>query len=466
MQRSLDTSLDLLFNARSIALVGASNKPGKMGNLFAQRLCNGFRGDFYPINPNESEVVGVKCYSSVSALPEPVDVLIALVPGTELMRLVESGTEKFAHFLIAIPSGFAEVSDRGRELQAQLIEAAHSRGMKVIGPNSVGYMNCETGLNASMIPLVPPGGRGVAYLTQSGGFGMALAMYAADHGMHVAKFCDVGNMSDIDINSVLCYLGDDPSTAIVGLFLEAVKDIESFLATLEQVARHKPVVMSAVGLSQAGVASSRAHLGLDPNLGSIRGALPEGAHFADTGLELMDACKAILWQQRPIGRRLAIITGTGGIGSELADLVTAEHIEVPALSTALQKQLRAHLPDYASVGNPIDVTPIWWQYPDVYPQLIKLLDASGEVDMILVSITDVATTLPALTEAIAAVQKSCLRTSLCVYWGSRAQDLGAMLPLQQALIPCYSTTRAAAKAVAALSQTRAQPGASLAQSDL
>jgi acyl-CoA synthetase (NDP forming) len=445
MQKPLESGLDALFKPQSMALIGASNKPGKMGNLFAHRLREGFSGDLVAVNPGENEVAGIKCYPSVAALPGAVDVMIALVPGTQLLHLLEDCPVGAARFLIAIPSGFAEMSDSGRTQQEKLVAVARTRGIRVLGPNSVGLMNCELGLNASMIPLLPPGGRGVACVTQSGGFGMALAMYAVDHGLALSKFCDVGNMADIEIETVLSYLDDDPSTAVIGLFLESVRDPTSFLANLEKVALRKPVVVASIGRSQAGMSTSRAHLGLEPNVGRIAEVLPACAFAAGTGLDLMDACKTLLWQQRPSGKRIAIITGTGGIGGELADLAVAEGLEIPTLSVALQAQLRRNLPAYASVANPIDLTPIWWQYPTIYPELMRLIDASGEIDLILVSITDVATTLPALAAAIAALNNDGLRSSLLVYWGSRAQDLEGMRALEQARVPCFSSTRTAAR---------------------
>jgi acyl-CoA synthetase (NDP forming) len=175
------SDLHLLFAPRSIAVAGASNKTGKMGNLFMQRLTADFRGTLYAINPTEREVGGVTTVKSIAEVLHPIDLLIALVPAARLIELVEPCRPGQVRYLLAIPSGFAEISPQGRALQERLASAARSRGIRTLGPNVVGVMNAIAGINASMMPALPPGGRGLSCITQSGGFGMALSMYALDH---------------------------------------------------------------------------------------------------------------------------------------------------------------------------------------------------------------------------------------------------------------------------------------------
>jgi acyl-CoA synthetase (NDP forming) len=444
-------SLELLFNPASILLVGASNTSGKMGNVFARRLKEGFDGSLYAVNPNEREVFGIQSYPSVPAVPGSIDLMIALLPGSALVDLMENCPPGKIKFLAAIPSGFSEVAD-GRILQKRLRSAAAACGVALIGPNIVGILNCERGLNASMMPILPPGGRGISGLTQSGGFGMALAMYASDHGVLVAKFCDLGNTGGVSVERMLSYYGEDPATRVVVLFLEAVGEPDAFVDILKKVARQKPIVLSAPGYSAVGRRASKAHLGLTSNMRRAVERLPRGVVHAATAEYALDASKALLWQRRAKGSRLGILTGTGGIGVELADLAAMRGLQIPKLSASLQTRLRAHLPRYAAAGNPIDATPIWWDYPKVYPALIRALDESEEVDLLLVSITDVPTTLPDLADAIAGMSPQ-LSKPMCVFWGSRNQDLGPMYRLQNAHVPCYRTTAAAVNAAAALVQS-------------
>ena len=433
--------LDPLFNPRSIAVVGASNKPGKMGNLFIQRLAAGFRGALYAVNPSERDVAGVATYRTVAELPEPIDVLIALVPAAELMTVAEACRKNQVRFLFAIPSGFAETAAKGEEMQQRLAAIARSRGMRLLGPNIVGVMNGVLGLNASMMPELPPGGKGLSCVTQSGGFGMALSIYALDHGLHIAKFCDLGNTADLDVHEVVDYLADDPDTSVVGLFVESIKDRAAFLRAVERAAARKPVLFTPVGVTSAGRRASLAHLGISVSVTPLKTELPVGVLTADTGLELLNGAKALLWQPRSRGPRVAILTGTGGIGAELADLAAAHNLEVPSLSAMLQERLRAHLPYYASVQNPIDCTPIWWDYPKIYPQVLEEIAKSGEVDLAIVSVTDVAATLPELASALGDWARRQPSIPSVLYWGARQKDHANMTVLEHGKIPCYPTTR-------------------------
>lgn len=451
-------TLDSLFNPASIVLVGASNSVGKMGNLFAKRLKENFQGQLYAVNPREREVMAISTYPALNDVPDTVDLMLALLPATALVELMENCVPGKIKFLAAIPSGFGEVVG-GQVLQRRLRDAAAACGTSLLGPNTVGLMNCERGINASMIPILPPGGQGVSCLTQSGGFGMALAMYALDHCVPIAKFCDIGNMAGLRVEDLLAYYGDDPATRVILLFLEAISDPDGFVKVLEHIIQNKPVVLSVLGSTSVGRRASKAHLGLAPNVTRALKRLPPQVTLTNTGQEALEACKALLWQRRPNGRRIAVITGTGGIGAELADLAAARGLEVPELSPELQQSLRSHLPPFAATGNPIDVTPIWWEYPKVYPALIGAIDNSDEVDLFLVSITDVPTTFPELADALCAIRGQITKP-LCVFWGSRDRDLQPMRRLEGASIPCYRSTTAAVNAAAALvhNQLRETPG--------
>jgi len=450
------SNLDRLFSPTSIAVVGASNNPDKMGNLFIRRLASQFGGHLYAVNSNEPEIAGIPTCRAIADLPVGIDMMIALVPAAGLVALVESCKPNQCGFLLAIPSGFAEVSEQGSELQSHLAAAARSRGIRMLGPNIVGVMNGVLGLNASMMPELPPGGRGLSCLTQSGGFGMALSMYALDHHVQVAKFCDVGNMADVQLHEVLDYLADDDDTSVIGMFIESAMDGSAFLRSVERAASRKPVVFTAVGVTSAGRRASLTHLGMAAEMTDLVSALPSRVVCAETGTDLLNSARALMWQPKAQGHRVAILTGTGGIGAELADLSLHHGLEVPVLSAPSQDYLRQHLPYYAGVANPVDCTPIWRDYATIYPAVLEMLDRSGEVDLAIISITDVAATLPDLARAIAACARK-LSISLIVFWGARHRDRDNMVLIEQAGVPCYPTTREAAQAAAALAGT-ARPG--------
>jgi acyl-CoA synthetase (NDP forming) len=444
------SDLHLLFAPRSIAVAGASNKTGKMGNLFMQRLTADFRGTLYAINPTEREVGGVTTVKSIAEVLHPIDLLIALVPAARLIELVESCRPGQVRYLLAIPSGFAEISPQGRALQERLASAARSRGIRTLGPNVVGVMNAIAGINASMMPALPPGGRGLSCITQSGGFGMALSMYALDHDVKVAKFCDLGNMVDVQVHEILRYLAEDPDTEVVGLFLEAGGQRDAFQPAAEAVVARKPMIVTLAGLTPIGHRASFTHIGIADRVLEIEDTLPVGVVRADTALELLNASKALLWQPRASGRRVAIVTSTGGIGVELADLAARHGFDIPEFSASLQGRLRWHLPSFAGVHNPVDFTPIWSDYPTVYPDVLHEIACSGEVDLVIVSVTDVATTLPELVQALATWARSGDAMPAVIYWGARDCERENMRTLEAARIPCYRSTREAVCAAGAL----------------
>jgi acyl-CoA synthetase (NDP forming) len=446
----LQSEIHRLFNPESIAVVGASNKPGKMGNLFFKRLAEGFRGKLHAVNPGENAVAGIATYRKIEAVPGPIDVLIALVPAPSLVALVEACQPGQVRFLLAVPSGFAEVAKDGPELQRNLIEAARRRGIRVLGPNVVGIMNGVLGLNASMMPELPPGGVGLSCLTQSGGFGMALSMYALDHEVAVAKFCDLGNTSDLEVHEVIDYLAQDVDTRVIGLFVESVRDQDLFWHTLKTAAAAKPVILTPVGVTPAGRRASHAHLGIAADALALHDRSLRGVIVTDTAQGLLDSAKAMMWQPGARSRRAAILTGTGGVGAELADLATRQGLDLPKLSPQLQTRLLEHLPYYAGVQNPIDCTPIWWDYAKVYPSVLKKLAESREVDLAIVSITDVAATLPDLAAALVAWQAGGKPLPIVVYWGARDRDRENMRILERAGIPCYRSTSEAIHGAAAL----------------
>jgi len=445
-----DIGLDALFTPRSIAVVGASNKAGKMGNLFIRRLAAEYRGSLFAINPNEAEVAGVETRRSITEIPGPIDVLIALVPAASLVELVEVCLPGQIRYLLAIPSGFGEISGDGRDIQEQLRIAAQERGIRIVGPNIVGIMNGARGINASMMPELPPGGRGLSCITQSGGFGMALSMYALDHDLRFAKFCDLGNMCDLGVAEVLEYLADDDDTEVVGLFLESAGEEKAFRAAIERAALRKPVVVAPIGMSKAGRRASLAHLGIAHGIEEMGDRWPADAVIVETALDLLHASKALLWQPRANGNRVAILTGTGGIGAELSDLVTRQGLEISEFSIHLQSRIRRYLPYFAGCSNPVDVTPIWWDYPSIYPRVLSEIAASGEVDALIISVTDVAASIPELAKALSNWAKSKRTIPAVVYWGARDRDRENMRLIEAEKLPCYRSTREAVSAVAAV----------------
>jgi acyl-CoA synthetase (NDP forming) len=194
-----------LFEPESVAVLGASNNAGKPGNAIARRLAASYPGRLFFINAGERHVLGRPAVATISDLPQPIDLLVALVPGQSLVEAIRNAPAGAAKFLAAIPSGFGEVPS-GAPMQADLVALARLRGMRVLGPNSVGLINTALSLNASLVPEPPLGGRGLSCVTQSGGFVMSVYMYSRNHDLPVAKLIDIGNTADIALEEVIEHL--------------------------------------------------------------------------------------------------------------------------------------------------------------------------------------------------------------------------------------------------------------------
>ena len=445
------SGLGQLFTPNSVAVLGASASIDKLGGQVFGRLASSFKGELVAVNPVETSIAGRIAVPSLGDIPAPVDLVVAVLPGESLVEAIERCPKGQAAFLVAIPSGFGEVALDGPALQRRLAEAARRAGMRVVGPNCVGVLNMDAGLNASIIPLMPPGGRpGLGIATQSGGFGMAAAMYACDNGLAISCFCDVGNTVDVSLADCIRHLAADPATGAVGLYVESVRDVAEFHHAVEQAARCKPVILCPLARSPAGQAASLAHVGIPADGALLAPKTGCDAIVVDSGLDLLHVAKMLLWQAPTRrGRRLAIVTGTGGVGTEIADLASERGLTVNRFSDRLGKAIARHLPAYAASANPVDLTPVWRDYPVLYPLVLEEIARSGEADLIAVSITDVPTARPDLARALAAAIPR-LGVPAAVYWASRDGDVANMAPLQAARVPCYRATRELALAMAAL----------------
>ena len=450
-------SIDLsrLYSPGSIAVLGASADADKLGGQVFSRLAAAFDGPLFAVNPSERTITGRLAVPSLADLPQAVDLVVALLPGARLVEAIEKCPRGQAAFLLAIPSGFGEVGDDGPNLQRRLAVAARAADMRVIGPNCVGILNAAAGLNASIIPLMPPGGAdGLGIATQSGGFGMATAMYAADNGLAVSSFCDVGNTLDVSLADCIAHLAQDPATSVIGLYVESVRDVDGFRCAVGDAAKRKPVIVCPLARSASGQTASLAHVGIEASGAALIQALGRNALRVDTGLDLLHAAKALLWQgKRPRGKRVAIVTGTGGIGTELADLASEHGLRVERFSAGLTRAIARHLPAYAASGNPVDLTPVWRDYPRLYPLVLREIARSGEADLLAVAISDVPTTWPDLAQSIAHAAPE-LGLPMAVYWASRDADVANMASMQAARVPVYRSTRDVVLALATLARAR------------
>jgi acyl-CoA synthetase (NDP forming) len=330
---------------------------------------------------------------------------------------------------------------------------ARAGGVRLVGPNCFGVQNCDLPLNASMATGLPAGGGGISLVTQSGAYGMAIHTLGIDEQLRFAKVCAAGNKADIGDADLLRYLGDDPASRTLCFFVESLPDGRAFVDEAARVTPRKPVIVAKTGRSPAGARAAVTHTaGLAGNERVWRAALVDaGVLLARSGLEMIDAARALDMQPPPAGRRVAVITNSGGTGVELADLLSDEGLEVPELSPALQDELRALLPTFASPVNPVDITPVWSRFGELYPLLVDRLARSGEVD----AVVPVLLARSASDEAVAGgliaassrLRADGVQVPVYVCWVAPRASRPNAERLQEAGVPCFEWPERAARAV-------------------
>lgn len=447
------TGLDAVFAPRRIALVGASERAGTMGELFWRNLA-GFPGDVVPVTPSSPSVGGVKAYPSLTSVDGDVDLAVVVVPAAAVPGVIREAAAKGVPAALVISGGFAETGPDGAALQDEVLSAARAGGVRIVGPNCFGVQNCDLPLNASMAAGLPPGGGGITLVTQSGSYGMAVHTLAVDERTRFAKVYASGNKADIGDAELLRHLATDAASRTLCFFLESLPDGREFCAAAGLArAAGKPVIVARTGRSPAGIRAARSHTAALAGRERIRRAAFEqvGVLVARSGLEMLDAARALDLQPPPAGNRVGIITNSGGTGVELTDLLGDEGLAVPELSAALQAELRPLLPPFASVANPVDITPVWRRFAELYPMLVDRLARSGEVDAVVPILLQRAATDQAVAmnvrDAVARVGSTGVTVPVYVCWvAPRSARSNAEL-LQEAGVPCFEWPERTARAV-------------------
>jgi acyl-CoA synthetase (NDP forming)/GNAT superfamily N-acetyltransferase len=386
-ERSADVrSLRHVLAPRSVAVVGASERPGSVGGaLLRSVLAGGFRGPVHPVNRHHDRVFGVRAYPSVSALPEPVDLAVIAVPTRDVAGVVADCGRRGVLAAVVVTAGFGELGPDGARAERELLRLARSLGVRLVGPNCLGVActDPDVQLNATFSARPPaPGPIGVA--SQSGALGIALLDETARRGLGVSGFVSLGNKLDVSGNDLLLYWEDDPRTRVVALYLESFGNPRKFLRHASRVAAGKPVIALKAGRTAAGSRAGTSHTAAAATPDVTVSALlrQAGVIHVRTTAELLDVADLLGVQPVPAGRRLGVIGNSGGPGILAADAAADCGLDVPELSAATQAELRKAAPGLASAGNPIDLGAA--AGPDVFDRTLRVLLASGEVDSTVV----------------------------------------------------------------------------------
>ncbi|MBS4728723.1 acetate--CoA ligase family protein [Mycobacterium sp. SM1] len=443
--------LNAVFDPRRVALVGASDRSGSMGELLWRNLAE-FPGEVVPVTRSTESVAGRKTYPTLTAVEGDVDLAVVVVPAAAVPGVVREAAAKGVPAVLVISGGFAESGPDGARLQDELVAAARGGSVRIVGPNSFGVQNCDLPLNASMAEGTPPGRGGISLVTQSGAYGMSIHTLGTEEHMRFAKVYAAGNKVDIGDAELLRYLGRDPATSTVCFFLESLSDGRAFVEEAQRITAHKPVIVARTGRSAAGARAAQSHTAALAGSERVwRAALGQaGVILARSGLEMMDVAAALDTQPPPVGPRVGIITNSGGTGVELADLLADEGLMVPELSAGLQEQLAALLPPFASPHNPVDITPVWKRFSDLYPLLVEQLARSGEVDAVvpvLLQRSADPSVVGAIRDAVMRLRKDGVRVPVYGCWVAPRAARHHARPLQEAGVPCFEWPTRTARAI-------------------
>ncbi len=441
--------LEALLAPRAIALIGASEKTGTVGCALLENL-RGFPGRFFPVNPGHAQVGGLRCYPNLAGLPEKVDLAVIATPAATVPDLVRECREAGVAGVVIISAGFKECGPAGAALEARILHAARAAPLRVVGPNCLGLMVPRLGLNATFAPgAALPGS--VAFISQSGALGAAVLDWSLRARVGFSAFVSVGSMLDVAWHDLIDYLGDDPHTRSIVIYMETIGDARAFLSAAHEVALTKPIIVVKVGRSGAAAKAAATHTG---SLTGDDAVLDAAFHRAgvlrvDAIEELFDMAGVLAKQPRPPGPRLSIVTNAGGPGALTADALVAAGCELAALAPASLAALDRALPPEWSHGNPIDI--LGDADPGRFARALTVAIEDPASDGVLAILTPQAMTDATATarELVAVAAGRRAKPILASWMGGARVEAGEAI-LNQAGIPVFKYPDRAARAFAAM----------------
>jgi acetate---CoA ligase (ADP-forming) len=388
------SALDAFFKPKSVAIVGASSDPRKVGNTALKNLVSmGYQGKVFPVNPREDSILGFRSYKSMLDIPEPVDVCVLLVSADLTMQVADELVQRKRRFddvtaAVCMSAGFGELNTvEGKQRERDLVQTLRSASIRLIGPNCVGVFDTYSGFNTNFdIADYPKGG--VSILTQSGAFANSFLFWAERLRLiGVSKFASIGNMADVTMGELLNHLKDDESTRVIALYMEGFSNPREFFEVAREVSAVKPIVVMKTGKSDVGSKAALSHTGSVAGSDAIYdGAFKQaGIVRARTILEFYDTVRAFAKQPVPKGNRVSILTHMGGPGTICIDEISATNeLQLAKLSPETETALKSICAPMANIGHPdgyVDLTAA--HYEKLHNQVLQILFRDRNIDMVL-----------------------------------------------------------------------------------
>ena len=457
MSEIYSPNVDAICNPTSIAVVGASTRPGTVGNdLFHNLLAAEFQGVVYPVNPKSKQVSGVRTYANLTEIPDSVDLAVIILPATAVLGVVDECIQKKVKSIILISAGFKETGPEGEKLQVELTQKVRDAGIALIGPNCLGVINTDpkVRMNATFARKMPSAGN-LAFVSQSGALCTSVLDYAEERSMGFSKFVSFGNKADINEIDLLAYLAKDKGTKVIAMYLEDISNGRLFIETVRKIfwETGKPMLCLKSGRSPEGAKAASSHTGSLAGSDSIYDALliQSGVWRVDTIAELFDYAACFTTQPMPKGRRVAIVTNAGGPGIMATDAAIRNGLQLAQFTEETQKALKSSLPAAAALRNPVDV--IGDAKSDRYASAVRTVFSDPGVDMGVVILTPQSMTdIEETASIIPKVVKGLGKPVVCAFMGARDVAKGVEI-LRREGMPNYPFPEDAVRALSAMSRS-------------
>jgi acetyltransferase len=442
--------LDNFFHPKSIAVIGASRTPGKVGyDILKNILRYGYQGSVYPINPGASEILGVKSYPSLLDVPGSIDLAVVVVPSKNVLEVIAQCGAKKTDSAIVITAGFRESGLEGARLEHELVRKAGEAGVRFIGPNCLGVIDTHSMVNASFAAGMPAKG-GIGFFSQSGALCLAVLDRALPDEIGFSKFISMGNKSDISDTDIMLALAEDENTKVILGYVEGVGDGRKFMEVASQVSKKKPLIILKSGVTSSGAKAASSHTGaLAGREAAFDAAFRQsGVIRAHTINELFNYALAFANQPLPRGPNVAIITNSGGPGILAADACDKSDLQLIPLYKDIVDELRTFLPSVASFYNPIDI--LGDSGADRYEKALTTVLKDERINSILVLLTPTAVVdVEATAMAVSQIAGLIDRPILTSFMGKKSVETGSKILLKHG-VPNYNYPEEAVSALNAM----------------
>jgi acyl-CoA synthetase (NDP forming) len=383
MTKPAEPNFDLLFNPKSIAMIGATSNIEKWGAIvFLNILMGGYQGKLYPVNPKGEMVFNHPTYPKLTDIPEPVDLAVIAIPARVTKEAVQECIRKGIRMAIVITSDFSETGEEGARLEREIVEIARSGGLRLVGPNTMGIFSASARLTALMPPVRPRRGA-VSLVSQSGNIGTQMLGWGEKFAVGFSKYVSSGNEGDLRSEDYLDCLGRDPDTRVILLYIEGLDDGREFLTKARNITPHKPIIAYKGGRTEAGTRAAKSHSGAMAGVKEVYEAAfrQAGILWASTTEEMLELAAAFSSLPLPRGNRVGILTRGGGWGVITADACNELGLEVPPLDESIVRRLDSLLPAFWSRGNPVDMVATMGMDP--YIECLEALISWEKVDAVI-----------------------------------------------------------------------------------